>query len=256
MDCRQIEFSPEKSRTRIDKALLVFPHKSLMFILGYTLYLLGAKRKEAAALAGMPEESVKTALRRVFRDGFPALHDRRFSMTPSERYAAERPRISVYRQGDDCIVDFGANGNTVRLPADHQVQVRTVVLSLLNAGVLTVPESASALGLTGTHCRELARKLVNGDVADALIDKRVGQKQDYRVGPEQKAEIIRQLAARAMAGHNTSSEILAEQVNEQTRSKLSARTIRWHIRNLGLTDIRKTLPPLVEALKKTPANRC
>jgi hypothetical protein len=35
---------------------------------------------------------------------------------------------------------------------------------------------------------------------------------------------------------------------------LSARTIRWHIRNLGLGDLRRSLPQLVETLKKTPAD--
>ena len=70
-------------------------------------------------------------------------------------------------------------------------------------------------------------------------------------GPEQKAEIIQQIAARAVTGHCTSSAVLAEQVNQRTQAALSARTIRWHIHNLGLTNIRKTLPPLVAALKKT-----
>ena len=40
MDCRNIEFSPEKSQVRINKALQVFPHRVLMCILGFTLHLL------------------------------------------------------------------------------------------------------------------------------------------------------------------------------------------------------------------------
>ena len=43
--------------------------------------------------------------------------------------------------------------------------------------------------------------------------------------------------------------MLAEQVNERTGAGLSARTVRWHIGNLGLANIRNTLPQLVEALK-------
>lgn len=254
MDCRQVEFSPERSQTRIDKVLQVFPRKRLMFILAFSLYLLGAKRKVVAALAGMPEESVKTALRRVFLGGFPALRDRRGAEAPSVAPAPVGPLVSVRREGDDCIVDLGASGNTLRIPGSHRIQGRTVVLSLLNAGVVAVPESAEALGISGAHCRELAHKLAASDVADALIDKRVGQKQDYRVGPEQKAEIIQQLAARAITGHKTSSEVLAEQVRERTGTKISARTVRWHIRNLGLTDIRNTLSGVVETLKKTPAD--
>jgi hypothetical protein len=128
------------------------------------------------------------------------------------------------------------------------------VLSLLNAGVLTLAQSASVLGICDAHCRELARKLTSHDVADVLIDKREGQKQDFRVGPEQKAALIEQLAARAITGHDTSSEVLAAQVNQQTEARVSARTIRWHIRHLGLSDLRHSLPQLVATLKKTPTD--
>ncbi len=83
------------------------------------------------------------------------------------------------------------------------------------------------------------------------MDKRRGQKQNYLVGPEQKAEIIQQLAARSMTGQSMSSDVLAEVVNERTEARVSARTIRWHIQKLGLSDIKQTLPRLVETLKKT-----
>ena len=128
---------------------------------------------------------------------------------------------------------------------------RSQARSRLKPELLSVHETAAGLGISAAHCRELARKLASQDVAEALIDKRQGQQHDYRVGPEQKAEIIQQIAARAVTGHSASSEVLAEQVSERTQAALSARTIRWHIHNLGLANIKQTLPPLVAALKKT-----
>ena len=97
---------------------------------------------------------------------------------------------------------------------------------------------------------------MTGDVAQALLDKRIGQRCDDRVGPRQKAEIIQQWAARAVTGQRTSSAVLAEQVNARTDSALSARTVRWHLRHLGLITIRDTLPQLVESLKNPPTDRC
>jgi hypothetical protein len=255
MDCRQVEFSPEKSQERIEKALRVFPGKLLMRILAFALHLLGAQRKVVAALVGLPEESVKTALRLVLRDGFAALHDRRLSEAPvAGTVPPTQQQIAVCRNDAGWIVELGVNGKTLSSPATHRVQARAVVLSLLNAGALSVQQCASALGISTAHCRALAHKLEQHDVGQALVDKRDGQKRDYRVGPEQKAELIEQLAARAITGHDTSSAVLAEQVNERTHSRLSARTIRWHIRNLGLGDLRRSLPQLVETLKKTPAD--
>jgi hypothetical protein len=252
MDCRSVDFSPEKSEERIDRALQVFPRRVLMRVLAFALHLLGARRKGVAALVGMPEESVKTAVGLALRDGFPALRDRRGSAgTVVARVSPSPLQVCVRQEGEWCVVDLGVNAKVLRIPIRHRVQVRTVLLSLLNAELLSVQQTASGLGVSRAHCRELARKLASQDVAEALVDKRQGQQHDYRVGPEQKAEIIQQIAARAVTGHSTSSEVLTAQVNERTQAALSARTIRWHIHNLGLANIRQTLPPLVAALKKT-----
>ena len=254
MDCQQIEFSSEKSQERINKILQIFPHKLLMHILAFALHLMGAKRKQIAALVGMSEGSVKTMLRLVSQDGFSALRDRRLSAASrATTIQSNPPRVSVYQDNRGWTVEFGGQESTLNIATTHTVQARTIMLSMLNAELLSAQQCASVLGMSAAHCRELARKLTIRDVPDALIDKRVGQQGDYRVGPEQKAEIIQQLVARTITGHNTSSDILAKQVNELTGSKLSARTIRWHIHNLGLAGIKKTLPQWVESLKKTPA---
>ncbi len=255
MDCRHLVFSPEKSQERIHRASQVFPRKLLLRILAFALHLLGARRKDTAALVEMPEESVKTLLRLVLRDGFPALRDRRVSASlPVAVTPPSPPPIAVRRDPERWLIEFAPQGESLSIPATHPVQARTVVLSLCNAGVLSAQQCASALGMSVAHCRALAHQLAAHDVGDVLVDKRAGQRRDYRVGPEQKAELIQQLAARVVTGHSTSSEVLAEQVNERTGARLSARTVRWHIRNLGLADIRNTLPERVEALKKTPTD--
>jgi len=256
MDCRQVVFSTEKSQERIDQALQVFPQKLLMRILAFALHLLGARRKEVAGLVEMPEQSVKTLLRLVLRDGFPAVRDRRLSaLSPAADVPPSPPLIAARHDHQGWVIEFGTRENTLSIPAGHSVHARTVVLSLFNAGGLSAQQCASVLDISAAHCRELARKLASHDVAQSLIDKREGQQQDYRVGPEQKAELIQQLTARVVTGHSASSEVLAKQVNEKTGAGLSARAIRWHIRHLGLADIRNTLPELVETLKKTPTDR-
>jgi len=257
MDCRKIVFSPEKSQDRINKALQVFPCKLLMRIMAFALYLQGARRNDVAALVGMPNESVKTLLHAVMRDSFPALRDRRYSSTsavikPSPPTVSSR--LSVSRNDEGWSIAFGSEGKLLNIPSNHPVKARTIVLSLMNTGAISPQECASALGISVPHCRALARQLAEHDVAEVLIDKREGQKQDYRMGPEQKAELIQQLAARAVTGHSTSSEVLAEQVSKKTQVTISPRTVRWHIRQLGLSNIQKTIPNLVETLKKTPVD--
>ncbi len=252
MDCRGIEFSPEKSQERIASALRVFHPRVLNKILAFSIYLLGAKRRRVADLVGMPDESVKTAVRVALRDGFAALRDRRCSGIDGQPKAC-RPEvcISARREGECCVVEFGVQEKELRIPLTHRIEARTVLLSLLNADLLSTTEVATALGLSSAHCRELAGKLSSYDVVDALVDKRRGQKHAYRVGPEKKAEIIQQFAARLVTGQSTSSDVLAEVVNADSETTLSPRTVRWHMEKLGLSSIKKSLPVLVRTLKKT-----
>jgi len=159
--------------------------------------------------------------------------------------------ISVRRNRQFVVISFGPNLNSLKIPVSHKIQVRTVLLSFVEDGLLRISETASILGISAAHCRELAAKLANDDVDFVLVDKRKGQKGDYRVSSEKKAQIIQQFAARSVAGYSTSSEVLAEIVNEKSEVSLSPRTIRWHINKLGLASIKKTLPKLVDTLKKT-----
>ncbi len=68
MDFRGNEFSLEKSQERITSALRVFHPAVLNKILAFSICLLGAKRRTVADLVGMPDESVKTAIRVALRD--------------------------------------------------------------------------------------------------------------------------------------------------------------------------------------------
>jgi hypothetical protein len=252
MDCRHVEFSPTKSQERINKALLVFPRALLMRLLAFSLHLLGAERKAVAALVGMPEQSVKTVVRLAMCDGFPALRDRRGSGGPPvAKVSPSSLRITARRQGGWYLVEFGPSAKVLRIPFGFRVQAKTVLLSLVNAGVLSCKRAPPRWDPYRTLPCALP-KAAGQDVVESLVDKRQGQKRDYLVGSQQKAEIIQQLAARAITGRSTSSDVLAEAVNKRTQARVSARAVRWHIQKLGLTHIKQSLPQLVETLKKTP----
>jgi hypothetical protein len=70
-------------------------------------------------------------------------------------------------------------------------------------------------------------------MAEALFDKRVGRQGYYRVGPEQKAQLIQQWTALTATGQSKSSKVLARDVNALTDACLSARTVRWHLQHLA-----------------------
>jgi len=259
MNCRNLVFSQKQSQKRIERALRVLPSQVLKKVLFFALYLLGARLNAIASLVEMPEESVKTTISRVMRDGIPAFRDRRQSAKTYGLQLLPPPQehqVSVLIEKDYCAITFGNMDHQLKIPQNHRVHLRSVLLSLLQANLLSVHAVSSALGITAAHCRELSAKLVNDGVTEVLIDKRKGQKQDFRVNLPVKAELIQHFAARAVTGHSISSQALTEIINDSQKTTISPRTIRWHMSKLGLMKIKKTLPELVETLKKTSEPTC
>lgn len=253
MDCQHLVFSQEQSQKRIEKALRVLPSQGLKKVLFFALYLLGARLNSIASLVGMPEESGKTTISRVMRDGIPALQDRRQAAKTYEPHSPP-PQVhqaSVLLEEGYCIITFGDVDHQVKIPQNHRVHIRSVLLSLLKADLLSIHTVSSTLGITAAHCRELSAKLEKNDVTKVLVDKRKGQKHDFRVDLSVKAELIQSFAARAVTGHSVSSQALTDTINDTQKTSISSRTIRWHMNKLGLMKIKKSLPQLVETLKKT-----
>ena len=255
MNCQDLVFSPKQSQKRIDRALKILPAEVLKRTLCFSLFLLGAKRKAIASLMEMPEETVKTGISKVMKEGFSAFRDRRQAENKCDLQASnprEESKITVLVEEKFCTIVFGGMGQILKILRNHKVHLRTVLLSLLNSGLLSMQSVAFALGLTQAHCRELSENLIADGVKNVLIDKRKGQMRDFRFGPSAKAELIQNFAARTVAGHRVSSQILAEIINEslQVTYTISPRTVRWHINKLGLMGIKKTLPELMNSLKK------
>jgi len=256
MDCQHLVFSQEQSQKRIEKALRVIPSKVLKKVLFFALYLLGARLHAISSLIGMPAESGKTTLSRVMKDGISALQDRRQAVKVFELQASppQAQQASVLLEDDYCIITFGDMDHQIKIPQDHRVHIRSVLLSLLKANLLSIHTVSSTLGITAAHCRELSAKLEKNDVTNVLVDKREGQKHDFRVDLSVKTELIQNFAARAITGHSISSQALTDTINDAQKTTISARTIRWHMNKLGLMKIKKSLPKLVETLKKTSDN--
>jgi hypothetical protein len=255
MDCQGLVFSPSHSHKRIKKALLVLPELVLKKMLFFSLYLLGARTGAIASLVGMPEESGKTVIKRISKGGLPALGDRRQSVKSYE-YQLPHPviqsqQVSVITEGDSCLITFFDSERQIKILRKHRVHLRSVILTLLQAGLISAQMASSALGITAAHCRDLSDKLLNEDVAEVLLDKRKGQPNDLLVDPQVKAELVRQFAARSIAGYSVSGKALAEAVNDNLQTAISDRAVRWHMKKLGLMEIKKSLPKLVKSFKKT-----
>ena len=255
MDCQSIVFSPSHSHKRIKKALLILPELVLKKMLFFSLYLLGAKISATSSLVGIPEESGKTVIKRVSKGGLPALGDRRQSAKIYEHQLSQPAirslQVSVITEGDSCLITFFDSERQIKILRRNRVHLRSVILTLLQAGLISVQTASGTLGITAAHCHNLSEKLLNEDVTEVLLDKRKGQTNDLLFNPQVKAELVQQFVARSIAGYSVSGKALAEAVNDNQQTVISARTVRWHMKKLGLMEIKNSLPKLVKSLKKT-----
>ena len=251
--CHDTAFNSSLSRERIDKATNIFGIAVIKRILCFALYLLGMKRSSIAKLTEMPIESAKTIIKNIHNNGIPAFEDRRFHTSAFLPQAPqwEPLKINIVSEEDGTNIGFG-NDDTqkLRIPENNKLQLRALLLTMFNSGLLSIQQTSEHLQLSMVQTRALAKKLQEKDIG-CLLDQRKGQTKEYRFDSETKAEMIQQFVANLVIHRNVSSEKLSKDLKDRCDIDLSSRTIRFHIEKMGLSKIRKSLPELIDSLKKT-----
>jgi transposase len=256
IDCQSLTFSPQLSESRMAQARKSLGAGLIQRILCFALYLLGLNRSAIGLTLGIPPDTAKSIIKAVKRDGLEALQDRRIksSTLPPKKESAEPPPITLREDDDHLMVDFGIRNRTLKLCRRDPLQMKTVLLSMFNSGLLSTRQAAEAIGLTPSHAAVLGRRLKEQG-ALSLVDQRQGQREDFVVTPSTKAELIQQFAVDIITSGRTSSAAISEKLKERCGIVVPDRTVRHHLSRLGLKSIKRSLPQLVEAVKKT-SNNC
>jgi transposase len=256
MDCQSLSFSPHLCESRMDQAWESFGPGVIQRILCFALYLLGLNRSAIGRTLGIPPDTAKSIIKAVKRDGLRAFEDRRLKSSTllSKQESAEPQPVALREDNDHLVVDFGIREKTLKLCRRDPLQLKTVLLSLFNSGLLSTRQVAEAIELTPSHTAALARRLQEHG-ALSLVDQRQGQKEEFVVTASVKAEMIQQFAVNVITSGRTSSAAIAEKLKERCGIVVPDRTVRHHLSRLGLRSIKRSLPQLVAAVKKT-SNNC
>jgi len=232
---------------RQKKAEAVLGPKVVSRIIGFALFLLGGKREHIASETGMPLNTFLSFLTRMNRLGVDGLRDRRCSalkpLPPSPM------RIKIVHQEDGISLRLLPTTAELFLRPGNVDQNRVVVLTLSASGLLSSLQAGELLQVSPGYIPALCHKLTAGDVP-SVLDKRMGQQQDYRVTEQMKAELIVQWSANAALGKSCSSPSLNAGLQERCGIKLPERTIRYHLNKLGLMSKVKELSSLITSIKK------
>jgi len=256
IDCRSLTFSPQLSESRMGQARESLGAGLIQRILCFALYLLGLNRSAIGRTLGIPPDTAKSIIKAVKRDSLRAFEDRRLkSSTVLPKQASTQPPPITLREDDGhLVVDFGIRDRAIKLNRRDPLQMKTVLLSMFNSDLLSTRQVAEAIELTPSHTAALARRLQDQG-AMSLVDQRQGQKEDYVVTPSVKAELIQQFAVDVITSGRTSSTAISEKLKERCGIVVPDRTVRHHLFRMGLGSIKRSLPQLVAAVKKT-SNNC
>jgi transposase len=251
IDCQNLTFSSSLAQERLQRTKQSLSKNIVQRLLCFALYLLGVNRRAIGQVLGLPAETAKSIIKAVSKNGLPALEDRRC------RGSASQPPpllpvdpISVHTNQELVIVEFGIGDRRLQIPRQNSLQAKVILLSMLNSGLLSQRQVADVIGLTPAYTATLARQLDNEGL-NALIDNRQGQKSDYRITPEVKAELVQQFAVDIISRGTTSGEAISRELQERCRITIPARTVRYHLGRMGLSKLKSSLPQLVSAVKKS-----
>lgn len=248
IDCQDLAFSQTLSIKRTQRAQTTIGQNVIQRMICFSLYLLGVKRRLIGQILSIPPETAKSIIKTILTNGLCALEDRRFRTSAFTSPAVQQVESAkVFVDKDYIVADIKGR---LKIPRRNTLQVRTVLLSMLNSNLLGRKDVARLIGLTPAHTATLARRL-DKEGLDVLIDKRQGQKFDYRITPEIKAELVQQFTLDIITRGKTSGEAISAELQERCLINIPARTVRYHLSQMGLPKIKQSLPQLITALKKT-----
>ena len=249
IDCHNISFSPELQQQRLTQVQRILGNRVVQRLLCFALYLLGVQRSSIALALDVPPGTVRSVIRAVLHDGLPAFEDRRRGSSTFLPSQQSPPNITVERREQAVCVNLDTTGR-LEIPAKNHFQARVVLLTMLSSNLLRTRDVSTVLGVSAAHTLHLAGKLHSDDIG-GLIDKRQGQKQEYRFSAEVKAELIQQFVLDIVVAGRVSGKLLAAHLNERCQLNLSERSVRDQLGKLGLSKIKRSLPDLLKGFKKT-----
>ncbi|MCP3679200.1 MAG: hypothetical protein GY782_02615 [Gammaproteobacteria bacterium] len=251
INCQAIRSSERLSQQRLSQYQGILGDRLVKNILCFGLFLLGVDREFISKALDIPAGTVRSLIRAIGKSGISAIEDRRrkhslFLPIPDDK----PPMASISVEGEDLVISLGSYAQIIRVSMRNSLQVKVLLLTMLNNDLISINDIARVLNLSTTHTHNLSRKLQEENVS-GLIDKR-GQKTDYKFTPEVKAEIIQQYIVDIVTEGRASGQGVAEHIAQRCQMNLSPRTVRSHFEKLGLSNIKKSLPELLKGIKKNP----
>ena len=241
-----LNYSNIHRSNRLFKARNILGARVVNRLIAFTLFLFGANRKDIAEYLEIPFDTLLSFLTRVTKNGLSGFDDRRTKSQQQPDF--DKIDLTCSIKENQIELHFGDKSKTIHIPKNNPLQLKAILLTFLDNGMISKKTAAETLGCSCGNTDKLLNKMRTDDIS-VLVDKRKGQQKDYVFTPEIKSELIVQFSTNAALGKSTSGSTLANDLKERTQLDLSGRSIRMHLSKLGLKGTAGKLQSMIE--KKT-----
>ena len=126
----------------------------------------------------IPYDTLTSFTKRIEQEGLSALFDRRAKRQAfpksKERTDQKIQKVLVNVQNNYVYINLESGSNLFKIPPDNFIQMKTILLSLLDNKLISKNIVSELLDYTPAHIQRLKQKLLNNDVG-LFIDQRQGQ---------------------------------------------------------------------------------
>ena len=143
-----MKISAQWAQRRMHKAISVFGAEAPQRILAFAWYLQGVETQDIAQAVSLPVDTVNGLFKRLFRDGLPALEDRRCSTSaflPPAPVTEASPAAQIGLDAEQ--IEVSVPSMHLRLNRNDPLQCRLTLLVLLEHGCVETAAVAEALGM-------------------------------------------------------------------------------------------------------------
>lgn len=239
------EQSYTKAQSRISQSNTSIGSDVTARMLRYSLYTLGFSYRFISKNLNISEAGLKTLVQEVHKKGIIRLLDKRkveISSASSDTTKQPIPEGiggTIETSETEEYNEFHFNAPfSIKLKKTDKLGKKVLTSILVDAGALKQIDAAKTL-----NCNRLAVnsncKKYKTEGAEGLIDKRIGQRSDYKITSEVTYDIIKEYLSSVFNDVAPSIKIVTEQLNKNGSDIFSEKAIAIHMKKLGLIDNKK-----------------
>lgn len=232
------------SEKRINHAIEFLGEEVVTRILAFSSYLLGWSMQEVAESLNYSVPGLKSLIQQVLMQGVGRFIDHRKNetlITSMDRKVEEEKttvEVSLDENQDNVIIDI--KSAILRLNTNDTLLLKAIAMVLVDSDVLSKKAASEIMGSKPLAVMK-NYKVFKEEGANGLVDKRTGQKGDYKFDSKVKGELCYGYSMNILKGEKASDGKLARYLTDTLGKEFSRRSVSYHMNLMGLNIIRPRL---------------